>query len=304
MANQQTKTGVAVSSPSTTITFDVAMDTATYHVMFQCYNLGPPYESIACDVSPTNFTTTTFKAEPAEAALLDYTASEQGITPAVLVPATRLSRDYTALDLWTEAVRDVLTSPPVELERFRLINRAVMNVGGVIYPLVSSSYMSELSVANTGDTLPLGGIKLMMVGAEQRLIVEAAGGRIVRPVDVEERQIFGTGAVQNKNTIVWAYSGSTLYLKKSDDITTYPTLTIKYPRVPIEVVLDTNLIDLPDGATMSLALLKLKSIVAERMKMPAVDRSQEVRELVTGLFTNLGVQAELEEIEAKVKAIL
>lgn len=306
MATQQTKTGVAISSPSTTVTFDVAMDSSTYQLIWMCYKAGPPFEIIACDIAPTNFTTADFLAEPAENALLDYTALEPGFVGAVavLVPATRLSRDWTAIDLWREAVRDVLDNAPIELERFNMVNDAVMAVGGQIYPLVSSSYLSELSISNAADTLPLGAIRLMMVGAEQRLIIEADAGRIVRPVDLEERQIFRASAVQNKNTIVWAYSGATLYLKKSADIATYPTLTIRYPRVPIEVVLDADLIDLPDGAAMALALLKLKSIIGERYNQPAVDRSTEARQLMQDLYTNLGVQSSLEEIQAKVKAIL
>lgn len=299
MAQQQTEVGVVVTAPSTLVTFPVPMDSAVYNITWLCYLAGPPFEWIACDIKHSTRTASNFLAEPSEDALLDYTATEPGLPIGLVVPANRLSRDWDAQRLWREA------GGKIDVERHDLINTAVMTVAGVIYALVSSSYMTEQSVLVSGSRFSLGSIRFMMAGGEQKITIDSSLTNYVKFLSPEQFQTWHSGGPQNQGMLVWAYTGENILFQAADDIAAISSLTLRYPRVPIEVGDDSHLIDLPDGAAMSLALLKLKHLVAEREKQPAPEGGRvEARQLLQGLFSNLGVQANLEDIEEKARAIL
>jgi hypothetical protein len=55
-----------------------------------------------------------------------------------------LSRDYTAIDLWREAIRDMGDAANVlQFEKFDLVNRAVKTIAGQFYDLMANAYMTE-----------------------------------------------------------------------------------------------------------------------------------------------------------------
>jgi hypothetical protein len=58
-----------------------------------------------------------------------------------------LSRDYTAVALWREAVRDLSDVVDVpHWEKYNLINRAVQTIAGQFYDLMAESYMTDTAI--------------------------------------------------------------------------------------------------------------------------------------------------------------
>lgn len=295
---------VSVTAPSSVVVFGQAMTSTDFTLTFRCYD-PVTLATIPCDVNPANNTVNGFTAEPAVSGTLEYIAAEYGAPVGLITPTGRLSRDWTAQKFWAEAIRD-LRLAGVQLdqfERFNLINRAVSGVASVFFPLLSNQYLTEQSVSQSGDKISLASLRTAMGGAEQKFRLESSLATTVLPVSKEEHGTFRTGSHQNKNTICWTLIGDYLYLKKGTSLASYGTLTFYYARNPIPVSLNDSLIDFADGAPMEVAIFRLKRLLAERYGVK-LGNEQEAADLVKAMYSNLGVQANLEDINDKVKRVL
>jgi hypothetical protein len=300
-----TNTGVvSVTTGGTIVTLDTPFTGTSYTLIWHCYDPTDPSASIGCTVDTSLFAKTHFHVVPYANGTFHYYASE-GIVGTV-APTGRLSRDYTVLKLWQEAVRDfnAETKTLLDFERFRLVDRAVASVAGTLYPQLSKAYKTELSVSSSADKISLAGIRVNLSGGQVGLIVESTGTKAVGAVTEEEVSAFRASAAQNLKRIIWAFSGESLLLAKGSSLSTYGTLTLRYPRVPCLAVADTDLVDLPDGIPMEMAILKLKSLIALRVGEQSPEIDSQMSSMLKTFYGQLGVQASLEEIKTKTAAIL
>jgi hypothetical protein len=289
---------VSVSAPSTVVPLGRTLSSAAYVVLFRCYD-PDTLATVGCDIDPDEQTTSSFVAKVSESATLEYVVclSIDGVVP--------LSRSWDARRMWAEAIRDKgLSGLAVDhFERYMLIQRAVNTVADALYPLLATRYMTEQIVAVSGEKIDLSPYKIMPGGPEARLSFESTTATTIVPMSKEELFRFRTSAHQNKNTIAWALAGDSIYVKKGASLASYGDLTLQYPRVPVEATTDATLLDLPDGAVMEAALLKLKAILGERYG-GRVDSRAEMESLVQKAYTKLGAQTTLEEVREKVAKIL
>jgi len=168
---------------------------------------------------------------------------------------------------------------------------------------VTVDYVLLASTPPTGNVVSLVGLRLMRT-AVSKMILESTVTENVVAVSEDELRNWQTTGPRNLNTIVWALVGDQLNLRKGTSLTTYGTFTLYYPRVPINVILDADHLDIPDGAPVELALIKAQSMIARRspgVTMP--DKSGEVGQLVQQLYRSAGREISLELLKDKIIAL-
>jgi len=215
-----------------------------------------------------------------------------------------VSRDFTAGRIWAEAVRDVGGDAHLipHWERFLLINRAVTTSAPLWYGLVSIAYMVRATATPTGDTVSLRLLRPMQ-SALHKVELESTVTNAVEAVSTLALNRWRSSAVQNRKKIVFSVAGDRVFLKKGDGLTSYGTLTLRYPRVPIEVTADTDKVDVPDDSAIQIVLSFLKKILAERMKVKA-DYSDEIVRAVQAINAAFGIETELEEVKSRVAKLM
>ena len=154
----------------------------------------------------------------------------------------------------------------------------------------------------TGDSVSISGIDLLRIGGELKFSLASTSTNYIDAVSVHEIRTFRSGAIANANRIVWAIEGDTLLLARGDSLSNYGTLTLHYPRFPTAVTLDADLVDIPDGAPLSLAILHLSAIIARRLKIP-VNLGTQMRDQVQNIMRSYGLIISSEEIEKRVSAL-
>jgi hypothetical protein len=159
-----------------------------------------------------------------------------------------------------------------------------------------------------GEAVALTGLRIARVGQQIRFHLESTATNYIEAVSVEELRVWRSGASTNLNKIVYALVGDALYLRWGDSLTNSGTLTLRYPRLPLEVTSDASYIDLPDGIAIEVAILKTKLIVQQRLitsgaksTIPQIDN--EMSALVQAMYQTFGQEVGAETIKQKVQAL-
>lgn len=248
------------------------------------------------------------------------------MTPAILTPDTTAKYATDATSSFTAATR-TLTASDISS------NFVAGDVGKIIVwrksTTVSIGYIesisSTLAVVVVGDNLPssdqatiddvivvptapsenyvqLASLTIMRIGMPIKMELESSVTNAIEPVSLEAYRNFRTAAAQNRNKIIWVYDGDQILLKKGSSLASYGTLTLRYPRVPVEVIADSDYIDLPDGAATSLALELLKRELLRRFKN-LEPNLEDLRSMVQDMYRTFQGAVQTEEIDEKVKAL-
>jgi hypothetical protein len=145
-------------------------------------------------------------------------------------------------------------------------------------------------------------------GMQGKMTLASSLTSTVRAVGHEEFRTWSPTAVQNKNTIVYTIEGDYINLKKGSNLSTYGSLSLKYPRLPIPVAADATYVDVPDGVAIDVALMVLKQILCSRLTAagypaPKYDFNAEIKALVEPLYATLGQEYEAEPDKDKLIAL-
>lgn len=221
-----------------------------------------------------------------------------------------LSRDSTAGSLWREAIREISgdVGGIPHFEKFNLVNRAIQNVAAEFFSLLANAFMTNSTITATGDTASIATLRIMRYGNETKMSLESSSltGKVCRPVTLEALAGFRSAAAQLKKAIWWAYEGDNIQLKKGDSVTSYGTLTLRYPKLPDKLTTDAGGIDLPDGPAIEIAILNLRGLIEKRLGRvgEANPAEQAERErLISLLYSSFGQKVTTEEIEEKTRAL-
>lgn len=169
--------------------------------------------------------------------------------------------------------------------------------GGVLVALFANSPLSISS-----EAINLSSLKMMRTGQQIGLEIESTATTNVKPMSTISLNSFSTSDVRNRNSIAWAFSGDKILLKKGTSLSSYGTLTVRYPRIPTRVTGDTQYIDVPEGTITELVILKLKSIICGRLGI----QNNYVAEMVTlikQLYGTFEREAQAEEAKSKILAL-
>ena len=164
-------------------------------------------------------------------------------------------------------------------------------------------YVILVSTPPTGNLVSIADLPIMRVGMPIKLELESTATDTVDPLSVAELRTWITTAPKNVNRVVWAYSGEELLLKKGSSLTTYGTFTLRYPRVPVSVASETAMIDLPDGPAIELGMIKLRMLIAARLRVQIPDQTNQIAGLIQSLYTMFGFEMKLEDQKEKISAL-
>ena len=184
---------------------------------------------------------------------------------------------------------------------------STVRVSGDVLPLTDTTVDYCMVAATTISTnvISLSSLSIMRMGQQVRMILESSAlpNHVCTPATVEELNMFRTSNRHNLNKIVFAYSGDELLLKKGDSLTNYGTMTLRYPRTPTPVSSDTHYVDIPDSTPIAIAILYLRKLLAQRLKIEIKPVESEMVSLIGNLLQSYGVTAKMEEIQKKVEAL-
>ena len=170
---------------------------------------------------------------------------------------------------------------------------------------------SDITIAGFGmaatspsDTVvSIATLPVMRTGAQVRMTLESTATKDVRPVAFDKFLLWATSAPQNANAIAYCFSGDDLLLRRGDSLTTWATLTVRYPRIPISVVQDSDYVDLPDGVMIAIAKIMLQQILITEYGGKEENWTQKLGAVVGDALRGFGVKMESQEISEKVKAL-
>jgi len=155
----------------------------------------------------------------------------------------------------------------------------------------------------TGNNISVAGLRLMRTAAVQ-MVLQSTATETVLPMSEDELMNWQTSAPSNKGSVAWSLTGDLINLRKGDDLSTYGTFTLQYPRVPYNVTLDADFIDLPDGVPIDIAMIKVESLIAKRVPgAKLVDRSAELEGMIRSLYASAGREFTLEIVKDKIRAL-
>lgn len=184
------------------------------------------------------------------------------------------------------------------------VSTSVVTLSGSSLPGADGTVAEAMMVPSlvSSDFVDLSSLSppMMRTGEQVKVTLESTATKDVAELTRSELNVWQTTNPNQQSTIGYCLEGSKIFLVKGAGLTSYGTLSLHYPRVPIEVLDDTDYIDLPDGPAVNLALIYLR-----RMMTPPVDAnrySAEIQENVRALISSFGAKLSTEEITQRVKA--
>lgn len=227
-----------------------------------------------------------------------YTAATRTVT-AVDISSNFVAGDVGKIVVWRKST--VVSIGIIE----SITSTLSVVVSGNNLPSGDQATIDELNVVPTAPSenyVSLTGLTFMRIGQPIKLELESSSTNAIEPVSLEAYRDFRVNATQNRNKIVWVYSGDQILLKKGATLASYGTLTLRFPRVPLQVIADSDYLDLPDGAPVVLALELLKRELLRRFKN-LEPNLEDLRSIVTDVYRTFQSSAATEEIDEKVKAL-
>ena len=180
-----------------------------------------------------------------------------------------------------------------------------LTLSGFNLPSTNLATIDEVLICATPPTatyISISGLSIMRIGGQIKMELESTGTTAVEPVSLEAFRNFRTSAAQNRNKIIWVLSGDQILLKKGASLSSYGTLTLRYPRVPINLTADSDYIDLPDGAATALMVELLKRELLRRFKQ-LEPNLEDLALLVKNMYNTFATAVQTEEIEHKTQAL-
>jgi hypothetical protein len=153
----------------------------------------------------------------------------------------------------------------------------------------------------SSDTIDLSTIRIRGGGAQVDVVIQSSITRSIYGVDMDEFMTFRSTAAQNATKIVFHVTDSKIYLKTG--LTSYGTITLYYPRLPIQAVTDGDYVDLPDGVPMSLAIGLMKKIVGERLNVKGAFNPADMQSQVYDFWKAFDSTVSFQDVKDKMKAL-
>lgn len=184
----------------------------------------------------------------------------------------------------------------------------VVVLAGDNLPTSDIGTVNDVMMAATtvsGDSINIGSLRLLRYGNQLNLTIKSTVTNNVETISREAFQKFNASAAQNRNKIVWALYGNTIYLAKGSNLSSYGTLTIAYPSLPTMVSTDSDNISLLDGAMAQIGINVLRAKIQRRLGIPIPETDKnDTRELIKMLYTSYNQDIKKEFIEQKLESLL
>lgn len=185
-----------------------------------------------------------------------------------------------------------------------IVSTSAVVFSSTVYPSVDA-VINETLVC--GTTLSVGyfsiaSLRIMRTHVSRIELNTTVAGATIKVGTTREVDTFiNTG--KNSKTIIWALNGEYINFAIGADLVNAGTLTIRYPRVPSLVSLDADMIDLPDGTPIEIAIIYLRGLIQRRLSLPKEDNEGLLSKKIADLYRSFSMEANAETIKQKVLAL-
>ena len=234
---------------------------------------------------------------------------------------------YGTTGTFTAATNTLVATMSSNFASIDVGNMIILRTGTTVYVATIQSYISTTSVVLYGDNLPItdvasfdtitmagttptgtviniSSLRLLRSGSQLRLQLISTATENVNVELSESFPRWRTGASQNLNSIIWCLVGTNIYLNKGDSLSSYGTLTIRYPGLPDLVSLDADYIDLLDGIMVINGIMILRTLIEKRLGVQVSNNGTTIIDNVQSMYRNAGNEQSKELIRAKVESLL
>jgi hypothetical protein len=161
----------------------------------------------------------------------------------------------------------------------------------VVVPTRLSAYTADISALSISN----------LEGA--RIVVESSSiDQPCEALSVDRLRNFRSSGLDSAGKIVYAREGNSLLFRLGEDVASVGTLTVHYPRTNVAAESDADMVDLPDGGALRLGLLRVKTIIAERLNRE-LNLAPEMSEALKDVFGAAQMTLSAEENKKKVEAL-
>jgi hypothetical protein len=184
------------------------------------------------------------------------------------------------------------------------ISVTTVGVDGAFLP-TSDGTVSMVIVVPTGITaqsVDISALPISNLEAARIILESTAIDQPCEPLSVDKLRNFRSSGLGSKGKIVFAREGNSLLLRRGDDVGSFGTLVLHFPRTSYPAELDADMVDLPDGAAIKLGLLRVKAIIAERLNRQ-VDLKREIANQIASTFSGAGVPITDQQAQAKAEVL-
>jgi hypothetical protein len=233
---------------------------------------------------------------------------------------------YGTTGVFTAATNTLVATMSSDLVSADIGNMIIMRTGTTVYigtivsrtnattvvlsgdnlPAVNVAAFDTITMAGTsptGTTLSISSLRLLRYGTQLDLQLLSTATNSVFVKASEGFSQWVTTANQNKNAIAWNLVGTNIFLKKGSSLTSYGTLTIRYPALPDLVTLDADYVDLIDGSMAQIGIVVLRTLLEKRLGVQSVG-STAIQEQVSSMYRSAGNEQKKEVIQEKVESLL
>ncbi len=203
-------------------------------------------------------------------------------------------------------------------------NLIVFRVSASVYVATIQSRTSNTVVVLTGDNLPssnqtvdyaimaattltsdaisIASLRMARAGQQIGLELESTVTTSIRYMTSLEINMWRTSEEGNSNSIAVALSGTTLLLKKGSELSSYGTLTLRYPKVPDSLATEDDYADIPDGVIPEIVIISLRSAIARRLGKKT-DEQPQLEALIRKLYQTFNMEVDAEVLKEKAQAL-
>ena len=175
-------------------------------------------------------------------------------------------------------------------------------------PAADIATVNDVMMAATtisGDSINVSSLKILRYGTQMNINLRST---VTDQFDTLARSAFfkwDSTDPRKRNTIAWTLIGTTIYLNKGSDVSSYGTITIEYPSLPTVVSADGDTVDLLDGAMAQIGLNVLRAKIQRRLQLPIPEGDKnDTRELITMLYNSFNQDVKKELVEQKLESLL
>jgi hypothetical protein len=234
---------------------------------------------------------------------------------------------YGTTGTFTSATNALVATMSSSFSSADVGNMIILRTGTTVYIATIQSYVSATSVILYGDNLPsvdvasfdtitmagttptgttvsISSLRLLRFNSQLRLQLISTATENVNVELSESFPRWRTSASQNLNSIIWCLVGTNMFLNKGDSVSSYGTLTIRYPGLPDLVTLDTDYVDLIDGIMVVTGIMVLKTLIEKRLGVQVSNNGTTIVENVQAMYRSAGNEVSKEIIKAKVESLL
>ena len=179
-------------------------------------------------------------------------------------------------------------------------------VRGFTLPSANITTVDDIIVVSTppsGDVIDISTVRMLRNGTQQRIRVFSSETTTINDVNDYDYNKFPTTAIYNENKIIWCLVGNSINLKKGSSLSTYGTITFRYPRLPIPVTADTDMVDLLDGSMVQLGIAILRNLISKRIPNVKPVSNEELSELVQSIYREFNGEVKLTKEQAMSKIV-